>query len=181
MERSGKRILFLIWSTYHAQLDCFLAVSARHLGNKSGAGTSKLGASPGFVPALQTAFFRVFILSCFRDPLCDFAVREMKMKTDHENTNVRKHEKKKGELNRTRANSGELFYDGNTGNGRQKPMNYGKRSKSRELARTLTPKTSARHGSRMEEKNFEQKLRKVTKGRRWQFAGSLFSMPFVHC
>ena len=40
-----------------------------------------------------TAFFRAFELSCFRDPLGDFAFRELKMKTNHENTKVRNHEK----------------------------------------------------------------------------------------
>ena len=40
----------------------------------------------------QTAFFRAFILSCFRDPLVDFAFCELKMKTNHENTKVRNHE-----------------------------------------------------------------------------------------
>ena len=48
----------------------------------------------------STVFFRAFILSCFRDPLGDFAVREMKLKTDHE--------KEKVKLDRTRAKSGEL-------------------------------------------------------------------------
>ena len=43
------------------------------------------------------------------------------------------------ELARSRANSGELFNDTNTGNGRKKTMNYEEWSKSRELARTLTP------------------------------------------
>ena len=58
--------------------------------------------------AQLTAFFRAFILSCFRDPPGDFAFRELKMKTNHENTNARKHEKEKGKLDRTRANSGEV-------------------------------------------------------------------------
>ena len=48
------------------------------------------------------------ILSCFRDPLCVIEVWEMKMKTDHESTKVRKHEKEKGEPGRTRVNSREL-------------------------------------------------------------------------
>ncbi len=105
---------------------------------KNGTSTLKLGVSPGFVPAQQIAFFRAFILSCFRDPLCIFEVWEMKMKTDHENTKVRNHEKEEGKLDRSRARSGELFNDGTKGTGRQKPMNYGKWSNSRELARTLT-------------------------------------------
>ena len=50
--------------------------------------------------AQRDAFFRGFELSCFRDPLGDFAVREMKLKTDHE--------KEKVKLDRTRAKSGEL-------------------------------------------------------------------------
>ena len=51
------------------------------------------------------------------------------------------------------------------GNRFENPMNYVEWSKSVELARTLTPNSSLRHGRRMEEKIFEQKLRKVTKGR----------------
>ncbi len=49
-----------------------------------------------------------------------------------------------------------------------------------EVDRTLTPIFSERDDSRIEEKNFEQKLRKVTKGRRWHLAGRLFLMPFVY-
>ena len=48
--------------------------------------------------AQQAAFFRAFILSCFRDPLGDLAFSELKMKTNHENTKVRKHEKEKRKL-----------------------------------------------------------------------------------
>ena len=33
--------------------------------------------------ARLTAFFRVFIISCFRDPPGNFAFRELKMKTNH--------------------------------------------------------------------------------------------------
>ena len=40
------------------------------------------------------------------------------------------------ELARSRANSGELFNDTNTGNGRKKTMNYEEWSKSREVARS---------------------------------------------
>ena len=73
---------------------------------------------------------RGFEISLFRDRLGDLAVREMK--TDHDKTNVRKYE-----LNRSRANSGELFNDEKMANGRRKPMNYEEWSKSRELARTF--------------------------------------------
>ena len=41
-----------------------------------------------------------------------------------------------GEVARSLVNSGELFNGENKGNGRRKPMNYGKWSKSREVART---------------------------------------------
>ena len=88
------------------------------------------------------------------------------------------------ELARSRVNSGELartFYERKMGNRFENPMNYVEWSKSVELARTLTPNSSLRHGRRMEEKIFEQKLRKATKGRRWQLAGRLFSTPFVDC
>ncbi len=44
----------------------------------------------------------------FRDPLGDFAYRELKIKTDHESTKVRKHEEEKDKLDRTRAKSGEV-------------------------------------------------------------------------
>ena len=46
----------------------------------------------------STAFFRAFIISCFRDPPGVFVVQEMKMKTDQENTKVRKHEKEESEI-----------------------------------------------------------------------------------
>ena len=48
--------------------------------------------------------FRGFELSCIRDPFDDFAVREMKMKTDHDKMNVRKYE-----LNRSRVKSREVW------------------------------------------------------------------------
>ncbi|MEI8016671.1 MAG: hypothetical protein WCH39_00660, partial [Schlesneria sp.] len=51
-----------------------------------------------------------FILSCFRDPLGDFSVWEMKMKTDHEN---RKHD-------RTASNSNKLEHPKKWGNNRHK-------------------------------------------------------------
>ena len=60
--------------------------------------------------AQLAAFFRVFELSCFRDPPGDSALRELKMKTNHENAKVRKQEKRKEnliELNRTRVKSRE--------------------------------------------------------------------------
>ena len=58
--------------------------------------------------AMDGCIFRVFELSCFRDPPGDFVFREFNMKTNHENTKVRKHEKEKGKLDRSCANSGEL-------------------------------------------------------------------------
>ena len=44
-------------------------------------------------------------------------------------------------------------------------MNYGEWSKSNELEQTVTPDFAALNNSRTEEKIFEQKVRKVTKGR----------------
>ena len=45
-------------------------------------------------------------------------------------------------------------------------MNYGEWSKSIELERTVTPDFAARDDGRTEEKIFEQKETKVTKGRK---------------
>ena len=59
--------------------------------------------------AQWSAFFRAFELSCYRDPPVDFVFRELTMKTNHENTKVRKHEKEEGKLDRTRVNSREVW------------------------------------------------------------------------
>ena len=88
---------------------------------------------------------KVGIVAFFRDPSGDFAFREFKMKTDHENTKTRKFESTKKrksnliELARTRVKSRELSYDGKIDIGFESPMNYEEWSKSRELARTLIP------------------------------------------
>ena len=69
------------------------------------------------------------------------------------------------ELDRTVTNSNKPK---NGGNDRQKPMNYGEWSKSNKLEQTLTPNSRQRDDSRTDEKIFEQKVRKVTKGRESQ-------------
>ena len=38
----------------------------------------------------MAAFFRAFVLSCFRDPLADFMIRELNAKADHESSKTRK-------------------------------------------------------------------------------------------
>ena len=71
------------------------------------------------------------------------------MKTDHENTKVRNHEKEKGKLMRSRVKSGELSYNGRIEIGFENPMKYKESSKSRELARTFSIKI---RGGRLKQK-----------------------------
>ena len=59
-----------------------------------------------FLAAVNGCIFSSFRLFVVCVPPGDFVVPELKMKTDHENAKPRNRE-----LNRTRANSGELFND----------------------------------------------------------------------
>ena len=100
------------------------------------------------------------MLSFFRDPLGDLAFSELKMKSNHENTKVRKYEKKKGKLDRTRANSGELVDDVKIDETLRITRNGRSRANSRELFDRISWRPI---NDRTEEKIFEQKDTKLTK------------------